>query len=406
MGAINSCVKVQKQIDAELNLQGRLSPSIAKQWYTQNFSQTDIWKSAWLKSKKFIDWKNPVYKKIGERGMLEFPLLKQHSILSVPGGKLSATQIRQVVNASLKKVLFIKKPDNITYIREIDYVPDWDYLQQHSFNISKSSLGLIGDDFTGTVLVKDWNGILISMRYVQDGKVTKQIRRATAQPSAARTASCQYVQYCMWYEDCEVIGDQWTDNCGEPYMDPYDCYYDYVCDGDDDPCIMYGDCGGGGGGNNNGQCQMSEAAALSILNQITLTPVYDGNSEIDNMHLDNDSIYRANNPSKWGFCKLNIIPGYSASYTAYFNGGVYKSKLSDQWKWEYLNFINSSMSSGEIPPCIEIENNTAFSTWISNDRSFARANGTGNFIARVSCLAGLKTAQFDLGNIFKDFYAN
>jgi len=47
----------------------------------------------------------------------------------------------------------------------------------------------------------------------------------------------------MWYEDCQIVGDQWTDNCGEPYEDPNNCYNEYVCtdDGDNgDPCTLYG----------------------------------------------------------------------------------------------------------------------------------------------------------------------
>jgi hypothetical protein len=45
----------------------------------------------------------------------------------------------------------------------------------------------------------------------------------------------------MWYEDCEVVGDVMTNNCGEPYVDPNDCYYQEECTGEDeDQCILYG----------------------------------------------------------------------------------------------------------------------------------------------------------------------
>lgn len=263
-----SCKKDLKENSSDQNLDDKLTPAMAKQWYTQKFAQTDYWRAAWAESKKMPDWKNPIYKKIGDKEMLEFPLLKEHTSLRIPGANLSSTQLRQVVNASLKKVVFIKNSENRIVIREIDYIPDWDYLQRKSFDISKVSLGLEGDDFTGVVEVKDWKGIMISMRVVENGKITKRVSRASTQSAASRATVCEDVQYCMWYEDCVVIGDQWTNDCGEPYMDPNDCYFELECTEipDDDPCLLYGECGGGGDGGGDGG---SPNPVQSVVNTLT-----------------------------------------------------------------------------------------------------------------------------------------
>lgn len=328
--AVLGCKKIFTEDAMDLSLEDGLTPALAKQWYTQKFAPTDYWKSAWTQSKKMPDWKNPIYKKIGDKEIVEFPLLKEHTSLRIPSANLSSTQLRQVVNASLKKVVFIKNGNNRMFIREIDYIPDWNYLQRKSFDISKSSLGLEGDDFTGTIQVKDWKGIMIAMRVIENGKVTKRISRAPAQSVAGRAQVCEDVQYCMWYEDCQVIGDQWTNNCGEPYMDPNDCYFEYECTEvpDDDHCLLYGDCGDGGGDGG------SPSPVESVTNELTDPCKTAAFNAITNDKLQNFVTKFYNNHLVSTDSKFNLVTKEAANITV--NGhpaAAYTTSLGNN-TWE------------------------------------------------------------------------
>lgn len=250
---IIGCQKLSEP-DIQLSLNDDFTVASAKKWYIQSFQRTSIWKNAWSTAKKFSDWKNGIYYKNNNFEFLVFPLLKQKSRFLIPSdSSLSTAQIQKIAGASLSRVAFIRNANHEVFVREVDYIPDWQYLQGQQFDISKACYGKTGDDFTGTMIVKDWNEKILSMRILRNGKIIKTVslNGTTSNNNLQnRVNSCYWVQYCMWYEDCQVIGDEWTNNCGEPYMDPNDCYYDYVCDGGgDDPCTLYGiGCDEGGGG--------------------------------------------------------------------------------------------------------------------------------------------------------------
>lgn len=139
------------------------------------------------------------------------------------------------------------------FVREVNYVPDWQYLQKQQFDISKTFYGKGADDFTGTMIVKDWNENLLTMYVLSNGKITRNISTKRTGSNnqnqlTTSTGDCTWMEYCMWYEDCVVVGDMWTNDCGMPYEDPTDCFMQQNCSGDGgDPCIIYGICTGSGG---------------------------------------------------------------------------------------------------------------------------------------------------------------
>lgn len=249
IGIIIGCRRNFSDQNLPFSTNAEFTTAIVKQWYSQTFQRSSEWKSAWLHGKKFPDWKNGSYHKSADVEFLEFPVLKQKTKLLVQkDNSLTITQIRQVVNASISRVVFIRTTNKEIVVRDVDYIPDWQYLQIHQFDISEIGYGKAGDDFTGTMIVKDWNEKILSMRILKDGKVVKKvsIERTVSNnrnPIQARTSErvCELVEYCKWYKDCVVVGDVMTDNCGEPYMDPNDCYLQEECTGEDeDPCELYG----------------------------------------------------------------------------------------------------------------------------------------------------------------------
>lgn len=60
----------------------------------------------------------------------------------------------KVANATLTRIVFIKTPNNKVVVREIDYVPDWEYLKTKNFDISSNSFAAVDNNFSGTLVVK------------------------------------------------------------------------------------------------------------------------------------------------------------------------------------------------------------------------------------------------------------
>ena len=254
---ILGCHKMGQDKQSSQGMDGAFTLTALQQWYSKSFQRSSEFNTAWSKSKNFPDWKsNGTYRKEAGLEFLELPLFRQHTSLLVRSeDNLTAAQKGKIASAALSRVVFIRNSRNEIFVRMLEYIPDWEYLQAQQFDIHKASYGEPGNNFSGTFIVRDWNGRLLTMHILKDGKVIRNVsvQRNPAPASTHRMQTCTWVTYCMWYEDCDVVGDQWTDNCGEPYMDPNDCYDQEECDGqDDDPCATYGiGCGGDDGGDNN-----------------------------------------------------------------------------------------------------------------------------------------------------------
>jgi hypothetical protein len=247
-----------------------------RQWYFQVFEKSQEWKTAWAKGKKYPQWSKGSYQKIGNLEIWEFPLVKEKTKFIVrKDNSITAAETRKIVDASFSRVLFIRNSAREIVVREVDYIPEWQYLKNNNFDVNMAGYGKSGDDFTGTLVVKDWNESVVSMRVLKNGKISGYISKPGTtyrnnSNSSGRTNAieCHTVEYCMWYEDCVVVGDVMTDDCSEPYMDPTDCFYQEECTGqEDDPCILYGACGDDGGGGDDppqqDPCSQAQPGATS-----------------------------------------------------------------------------------------------------------------------------------------------
>jgi hypothetical protein len=244
-----SCQKVLSNENSSSAVSNNeFNTAYVKNWYVQTFVKTADWQNVWAKEKNVVDWKNDSYHKVGTMEVIEYPLQKQKTSLLIIHQSLTNDQIKKMVNASLKRVAFIKNTKNEITVRELDYIPDWEYLQKKQFDIGNTYYGKPGSDFTGNLVVKSWNGTVLSMFKIDNGAIAKKYslnsQRSTAQ------SLCPGEEACMWYEDCDFYGDGFYTNCGEPYVDPTDCIdTGSGCDpmGGGDPCQIYG-CNEGGGG--------------------------------------------------------------------------------------------------------------------------------------------------------------
>lgn len=246
-----------------------LKPLDAKEWYYDVFKKSSEWQLSSLKGKKLPDWKHGVYRKSGNLEILEFPLMKEKktfSIASSSNNDITKRERIEIANGSLSRIAIIRISGKETLIRELDYIPDLNFLTSKKFDISDISLGNRINKFSGKIIVKKWQGTEIGSYRLENGRITKKSRRiansaATSglMKSAQSGGGCEIFDVCEYMRYCTggVGGDEWynTDECTE-WEPTGNCYMEEECEmpGDDDPhgpsdCELYGvDCGDNGGG--------------------------------------------------------------------------------------------------------------------------------------------------------------
>ncbi|HEY0066410.1 MAG TPA: hypothetical protein VGB46_03580 [Flavisolibacter sp.] len=351
--------------------QNEFTVPAVRQWYFQVFEKSQEWETAWAKGKKYPQWSKGTYQRIGNLEIWEFPLIKEKTKFLVrKDNSVTVAETRKIVDASFSRVLFIRNSAREIVVREVDYIPEWQYLKNQNFDVSMSGYGKAGDDFTGTLVVKDWNESVVSMRVLKNGKITGYLSkpgttyRNNANSSARTNAiECHAVQYCMWYEDCKVVGDQMTDDCGEPYMDPNDCFYQEECTGEeDDPCVLYGACGdeGGGDGDNPPQpdpCSQAQPGANSAKEV----------SQTNSFQTSKQSIQAAASDGNEHAVTFGKDANGNVTSSSMSNGGTNSSTVNTNWPGAFADLHNhpggSLPSAGDLYGLINIQQgNSNYST--------------------------------------------
>ncbi|HUS00805.1 MAG TPA: glycosyl hydrolase 108 family protein [Chitinophagaceae bacterium] len=252
----------------------------AKKWYNEFFKKSAEWASynsarnrtsGEANGKKEPDWEHGSYNKLGNLEIMEFPLFRSSTSFSLPAGSLTDEEKIKLAKASLSRIAFIKNDKNEITVREIDYIPEWQYLQKKNFDISNVMYGKTGEDFTGRIFVKNWNEDILSMSLVENGKITKKGSIKNANDTRLLrlapgdgSGECQPMQVCVWRQTC--IG--WYsgtvllyESCGGWY-NTGNCWIENYC--------------GGSGGSTGNDCYPTTAPANariegSITNESTGT---------------------------------------------------------------------------------------------------------------------------------------
>ncbi|MEO7445871.1 MAG: hypothetical protein ABIT96_08160 [Ferruginibacter sp.] len=259
---MTGCQKTGIEKIAENNTSQQFSVSAAKEWYYGTFKKSPEWLASDEKGLKLPYWKNGKIGKIGDLDVVEFPLVKESKHFSIPNIN-SESEIRKIAEASISNVLFIRDVAGKIVLREIEYVPNWNFLQKAAFDISFFTLLKDFNHFSGDVTVKSWNGEKISLRVIEEGQVQRVAMKLNmklnpvnvntikqSQSAAAVLENCVTTSYCIWQSDCifTISGDNMiTNECGSWY-NTGECWDDQVCyPGDEDECLLYGiGCPGGG----------------------------------------------------------------------------------------------------------------------------------------------------------------
>jgi hypothetical protein len=269
----------------------------AKEWYYGVFKKSNEFKALDLTSpflsnrgnksktrtssidsvlKKFPKWNlAKSYEKNGLQ-IVEMPLLYNETTVLMPGMQNETNETKtKIANASLSKIIFVKKPDNSINVRLITLVPKVAYAQSKNYDISSNSLNRFDTNFSGFVMVRKWDEEIVKVDEVLNGQKVKNVKLVRAEDTTglgfrkntnntnARTVSCDLVWVPKMFRTCIVVGSgddpDANENCeqwSEPVPSEYYGTWEPVCTdvendwNPDDLCTLFGigcvDEGGGG----------------------------------------------------------------------------------------------------------------------------------------------------------------
>jgi hypothetical protein len=223
-----SCQKLLSNEDLSATI---FNTTAAKNWYYGTFIKSPEWSGSAQREKQLPDWKNGVVATIEKQDAVVYPFIKGSRSFLIPEDKsLSAPQCKRIADASLSKIAFIKTADNQITVKEIDYIPDWQYLQNKHFNIGEMKGANGKSDFSGSIITKDWTGNILSIQIQVDGKTVKigkrvndkkTINGSKGENNTSSLEGCTYTEFCLWQQDCviTIYGDGMiTNECGEWYI--------------------------------------------------------------------------------------------------------------------------------------------------------------------------------------------
>ncbi len=165
----------EKQADVS---EGNFKPAYVQQWFNNNFKHTAEYAAydSLQKGRKELNWKKGFYQKSGKVEVISFPLIKQkHSISSAFDKTITDEQFQKMLSASFTRVLFSKNIKNEISVRELDYVPEYKYLESKNFSRAQVEVDVTSNSnrFCGSITAKKWGGQALSVVKVKDGRVVR-----------------------------------------------------------------------------------------------------------------------------------------------------------------------------------------------------------------------------------------
>jgi hypothetical protein len=198
----------QKNLSIQ-NENEKFNAAFVKEWYYGTFKKSKEWLSSIEHGKKLPDWFNSTYRKIGTIEIVDFRLGQQTRKVSIPNDtSISVADKKRIAESSFTRILFIKTGDKIE-VRELQFVPELDYLKQKKFDLSDVNLGDGKNDFTGRIITRKWNGEILSIKGLVKGKiktVVKLIEKKNAYKKNSETLRtiefCDEKDECIWVITC------------------------------------------------------------------------------------------------------------------------------------------------------------------------------------------------------------
>ena len=313
--------------------------NLVKTWFYKVFQNSNDATTVKTTDEKYPVWKNGKYRKLKNFEVLEFPLVKRNTQIYI-SSDLGVADKKRVAAASLKRARFIKDATGKIKVIEVNYIPDLAYLQKNNYDISKVAFGYNNDDFTGQMIYKKWNGILIARYNVINGKIKSKISPKKS-AVAAKNADASFtevecgpgsIEYCVIERYCDEYTDGLITNCSDWEVVPNTCVCVGSVDGGDvvaceiNPtpeceCEQNGACDDDGG--DDGEDEDEETPKqFNFKNTIVhvVNPNYEYWSLWDDYHVE--GIKFSINSSSNYFTNIDYL-GFNYFNSNYAMGGLY-----------------------------------------------------------------------------------
>lgn len=149
-----------------------------QEWFNNNFKHSAEYAAyeSVQKGRKELNWKKGFYARSGKVEVVSFPLIKQKQTISSALDKtITDQQFERMLSASFTRVLFSKNSKNEISVRELDYVPDYNYLASKNFSraLVEADVTSKNNKYCGSIAAKKWGGQPLSVVRVKDGKVVR-----------------------------------------------------------------------------------------------------------------------------------------------------------------------------------------------------------------------------------------
>ena len=307
----------------------------AKEWYYGVFKKSSEW-LGYNRQKngiKLPDWRNGKYFKVGNSEFVEFPLIKAKTKMGITSkANLSAGDALKIANSSLSRIVFAKTGGKIT-VREIDYVPDWDYLSSAKFDISDNYFAKMNKNFTGKLIFKTWGGVELSQNLLNNGKIVGKIDKRNI-ASNLRVQACEDFLIIIYERNCYTVtnGDVLTTECTD-WVET-DRWIEPVCDTDPEcegltpiecACMLFG-C------NDPDNPNGVDEACNNSLNEFVQNNNVVESAETDNITISSSGPIERVKKYSWIFAKGTFNTGLKWKS---WETGVHK-KINNEWRWESL----------------------------------------------------------------------
>lgn len=199
-------------------------------------------------------WTEGVAPKKGENQIVEFQLKYFERIVLIPKEvSTDLTERKRFAESSLDRVLIFKKENGTIDTRIINYIPDINYFKKQNYNISKNKITSLDKEYTGWIIIKNWQEEILKAWYIVNGKIKSPMKiKKTPILRSARIEECgwatQVFEITQYNCAGTISGDVVTwDFCEELYTYE-EITYKYVCDSNnylqtcDDPNTFTNEC--------------------------------------------------------------------------------------------------------------------------------------------------------------------
>jgi hypothetical protein len=370
----NSC---QKQANTEGIL---FTSSDAKEWYYASFKKSPEYLSydSKLNGKKLPDWAKGVYKKVGDIEIIEFPLKQEKTTVRIPeADRLSDIEKKQISAASLFRIAFIKNKKNNLVVRELNYLPEIQYLRNKNYDISQNSFANFDKNFSGRLIIKDWSGKEISRNIIKDGKVSmkshliKQGSNKNKIVNSAKSSSnseiicdqyiiTEYEQFCsansLYGDEMNVINcTDWAPT-GVQYMEEGECYESNPCTNmsqEECLCQLYSICPNDGN-NNNEEEENCDNKLDELVNSAVVSD--------ETVSITTISSTPTTRTKKYEWIILKSIGWHIFSWEKGVHVKVNNPNPNLQWKWQSLEHLSIGVVGMVVGGAVEPTVNTAIPT--------------------------------------------